>query len=309
MIIELGGLLVGLVLLVLGAEGLVRGSVRVAVGLGMTPLVAGLTVAAVGTSSPELVVSVRAALAGSSDIAVGNVVGSNIANIALILGITALIRPLRVDTQMIRIDIPLMILATFLLIALLWDGFLGRFEGAILFAMIIAYTVWSVYYARKTASQNAGDKKPAPPKLLHYLFIVGGLAALISGATMFVNGATALAREIGLSEAVIGLTLVAVGTSLPEMATSILAGARGQGDVAVGNVVGSNIFNILGILGLAALLAPISAGDVGMRDLVVMVAAAMLVLPLARSGFTLARWEGILLIAGYCAYVFLLLGG
>lgn len=309
MIIELGGLLLGLALLVLGAEGLVRGSVSVAVGLGMTPLVAGLTVAAYGTSSPELVVSVRAALAGSGEIAAGNAIGSNIANIALILGITALIRPLKVDVQMIRIDIPLMILATLLLIVLLWDGFLGRFGGGLLFTLLIAYTAWSVYYARKTASRSTVSDPPPRPKFVHYFFIVGGLAALVTGATLFVNGATSIAREVGISEAVIGLTLVAVGTSLPEMATSILAGVRGQADVAVGNIVGSCIFNILGILGLTALIAPISADGIGVRDFAVLTAATLVVLPLSRSGFTLVRWEGALLIAGYVGYVVWLLLG
>ncbi len=304
MILDLAAVAAGLVLLVLGAEGLVRGSVRVATGLGMTPLVAGLTVAAFGTSSPELVVSLRATLAGSGELALGNVIGSNIANILLILGITAVIRPLRVDAQIVRMDIPLMIVAAGLLIGLLWNGVLSRVEGGILFVLLIAYTAWAIHYARKTVSRAMQDQqKPLRPELVHYLLIVGGLAMLIIGGTMFVNGATNLARDIGVSEAVIGLTLVAIGTSLPEMATSVIAAVRGHADVAVGNVVGSNLFNILGTLGLAALLVPIATGDIALRDYAVMAVASLVILPLARSGFTLVRWEGVLLIVGYVAYV------
>lgn len=302
MLLQLLIILGTLVLLIVGAELLVRGSVRIAVGLGMTPLVAGLTVAAFGTSSPELVVSVGAALDGRGDLAVGNIVGSNIGNIALILGISALIRPLKVERQIVRMDIPVMVVAALALVVVLWDGYVGRIEGALLVAGLIYYTYRTIRVAKK-AGKTAGQTV-VRPKIIHVGMVVGGLALLIYGGMTFVGAASAIAREIGVSEAVIGLTMVAVGTSLPEMATSIIATIRNQSDVAVGNIVGSNIFNVLGILGLAVLIAPMVVPEIGVRDLMVLIAVSLVVLPMVRTGFVLNRIEGALLLAGYVGYVY-----
>lgn len=304
-------LVAGLALLVLGAEALVRGSAALARRLGVGPLVVGLTIVAFGTSSPELVVSTRAALVGAGDIALGNVLGSNIANILLILGAAALIRPIRIQTQLVRIDIPIMIavsLAPFLLLA---DGRVSRAEGLLLLGGIVAYTVLSIALARSErdpAVRHVIEQGlPAWPRrpLEQLLAIAAGLALLALGADLFVRGAVRMAGALGVSEALIGLTVVAVGTSLPELATSMVAAVRGEGDIAVGNVVGSNLFNLLGILGAAATARPLQATGIGRSDLLAMAAAALVLLPLARSGLRLQRWEAALLLAGYAAYVLL----
>jgi len=300
--------------LYLGAEGLVRGSVALALQLGLSRLVIGLTVVAFGTSTPELVVSVKAALDGLYGISLGNVAGSNICNIALILGISAVIQPLRIDAQVVRLQIPIMILISILLTVLLLDGRIGRFEGACLFLGILAYTGTSLYLARKNDSRL--DRDPPGPAIdapagriwVSLLFVAGGLGLLMAGAQSFLTGAVSLARNLGVSEAFIGLTIVALGTSLPELATSMMAALKKEGDIAVGNVVGSNIFNILCILGVTSLVHPIEMGGIRMIDMGVMLGVAILVLPMARSGFRLNRWEGAILLAAYGGYIFYLLG-
>jgi cation:H+ antiporter len=300
--------------LYLGAEGLVRGSVALASQLGLSRLVIGLTVVAFGTSTPELVVSVKAALDGLYGISLGNVAGSNICNIALILGISAVIQPLRIDAQVVRLQIPIMILVSILLTVLLLDGRIGRFEGACLFLGILAYTGFSLYLARKKDSRL--DRDPPGPSIdapvrriwVSLLFVAVGLGLLMAGAQFFLTGAVSLARNLGVSEAVIGLTIVALGTSLPELATSMMAALKKEGDIAVGNVIGSNIFNILCILGISSLVHPIEMGGIRMIDMGVMVGVAILVLPMARSGFRLNRWEGAILLAVYGGYIFYLLG-
>jgi len=300
--------------LYLGAEGLVRGSVALALQLGLSRLVIGLTVVAFGTSTPELVVSVKAALDGLYGISLGNVAGSNICNIALILGISAFIQPLRIDAQVIRLQIPIMILISILLTVLLLDGHIGRFEGACLFLGIVGYTGYNLYRARKEnpgPSGNSSDIPAAAPVgriWVSLLFVAGGLGLLMAGAQFFLTGAVSLARNLGVSEAFIGLTIVALGTSLPELATSMMAALKKEGDIAVGNVVGSNIFNILCILGVTSLVHPIEMGGIRMIDMGVMLGVAILVLPMARSGFRLNRWEGAILLAVYGGYVFYLFG-
>jgi len=300
--------------LYLGAEGLVRGSVSLALQLGLSRLVIGLTVVAFGTSTPELVVSVKAALDGLYGISLGNVVGSNICNIALILGVSALIQPLRIDAQVIRLQIPIMILVSILLIVFLLDGNIGRFEGACLLLGILAYTGYSLYLARKE-NTNSNDnpselpaKAPAGRVWVSLLFVAGGLGLLMGGAQLFLTGAVSLARNLGVSEAFIGLTIVALGTSLPELATSMMAALKKEGDIAVGNVVGSNIFNILCILGITSLVHPIDMGGITMIDMGVMIGVAILVLPMARTGFLLNRWEGAILLAVYGGYIYYLWG-
>jgi len=309
MLMNLVSVLVGVAVLYLGAEGLVRGSASLARGLRLTPLAIGLTVVAFGTSMPELVVSVGAALTGAAAIAAGNVVGSNIANIALILGLSAILCPLAVNVRIVRVDVPLMALASVIITVMLMDQGLGRLEGILLAAGLIAFTVASLRAARK---ETAGvelvgplpDTLPVTPSIG---FVIGGLVLLVVGARLLVTGAVAIAETTGVSEAVIGLTIVAVGTSLPELATSVLAALKREGDIAVGNIVGSNIFNIFGILGTAALVRPLQNTGMSAVDLGLMIMLAVLLLPLARSGWKLNRWEGGLLLIIYAGYVLYLL--
>jgi cation:H+ antiporter len=304
-------LLGGLVLLFAGAESLVRGATALALRLGLSTLLVGLTVVAFGTSAPELVVSSAAALDGVGGIAVGNVVGSNVANIALILGVSAIIRPLRVQAQLVRIDLPLMIGASLVLSALLFDWTLSRLEGLGLVIGLLAYLVFSYRWARRERMREPLPADPLPSGssslLVNGFLVLLGLAMLVLGASWLVDGAVSIAERAGVSPTVIGLTLVALGTSLPELATSVVAAVRGADDLAVGNVVGSNLFNVLGILGTAALLRPLQVPDLGPEDLLALVGTAVMILPLARSGFVLSRIEGALLSLGYLGYVAFLL--
>ncbi|OEC35427.1 cation:H+ antiporter [Pseudomonas cuatrocienegasensis] len=308
-------LIAGLVLLVAGAEVLVRGAAKLAAQFGIPPLVVGLTVVAFGTSAPETAVSVQAALNGSGDLAIGNVVGSNIANVLLILGMTALVAPLIVSRQLIRLDVPIMIGASLLTLALAWDGSLSRIDGAILFSGVLAYTAFLIISSRKEQAAGPDDEfarefglnEPAKPYagLINAGLIVVGLVLLVVGSNFLVEGAVSLARALGLSELVIGLTVVAIGTSLPELATSIMAAIRGERDIAVGNIVGSNIFNLLCVLGLASLVSPaaivVSANALAF-DFPVMIAVAVACLPIFFSGYRINRWEGLLFIGYYAAY-------
>ncbi len=303
-------LAVGLVLLYAGAELLVKGAVSLAFRLGISPLVIGLTIVAFGTSAPELTVSVLAAFSGQGDIAAANVVGSNILNIALILGISALICPIHISRQLIRWDIPVMIGLSLLGWWVLADRYVSRLEGAMLFSGIILYTGWAFRRARfqpvvSDAEQpDTAVNKNGPMKLwLSTVCIAGGLVLLVLGSKSLVDGATRLARSAGLSEAVIGLTIVSAGTSFPELATSVVAALRRQSDIAVGNIVGSNIFNILSILGLSSLLVPYATPGLTTLDLAVMLGFAAVSLPFMWTRFTLSRTEGALLIAGYAAYL------
>lgn len=303
--------IVGIALLYGGAEGLVRGSVAVARRLGLSALVVGLTVVAFGTSMPEMVVSVQAALDGRAPIAVGNVVGSNIGNVALILGICAMIRPLAVHARIVRLDLPLVILASVVLVIMLGDQSLGRSEGIILLAGMAAYLVMTVRIARRESPPPQADvadtTSRSPTNLwLDLALILVGLGLLVAGARFLVQGGVALAGLLGVSDAVIGLTVVAIGTSLPELATSVLAATRGEGDIAIGNVVGSNLFNILGILGTASLVRPLDGTGMSTLDLATMIVTALLLLPLARTGFRISRLEGFLLLVGYVIYLGLL---
>ena len=305
----------GLALLVAAASVLVRGAAALALRLGLTPLVVGLTVVAFGTSAPELVVSVQAALAGAGGIAVGNVVGSNVANVGLVLGLAVLIRPLAAEPSLFRRDLPALVAVTALAAAFLWDRQLGRAEGAVLAAGLVAYLVWSVRAARRDQAAAAAVAAELPvtaptgPAWRDALFVVGGLAGLVVGADLFVGGATRLAQAAGVSNAVIGLTVVAVGTSLPELATTLVAARRGEGDIAVGNVVGSNLFNLLGILGIAALVRPLEAPGLGAVDVAVMGAFTVGLVVLLWTGRRLARWEGGVLAAGYVGYLVYLVVG
>lgn len=312
-------LLIGFVLLIVGAEVLVRGASRLAAAVGISPLVIGLTVVAFGTSSPELAVSVQSALSGQADIALGNVVGSNIFNVLFILGISALILPLVVAQQLVRLDVPLMIGISVLTLLLGLDGRINRWEGAVLFAGIIAYTIFLVRQSRKETPEvkeeyahEYGDGRSQGLRtwLVNIVFVLAGLALLVLGSRWLVDGAVVIARLLGVSELIIGLTIIAAGTSLPEVATSVIAALRGERDIAVGNVVGSNIFNLLAVLGLSSLLAPAGVGvspAVLAFDIPVMIGVAIATLPIFFTGFRIARWEGALFLAYYVAYVLYLL--
>jgi len=304
-------LLGGLAVLTAGAEALVRGASRLALMAGISPLVVGLTVVAYGTSTPELVVSVKAALAGNPDIAVGNVVGSNIFNVLFILGVSALLAPLVVARQLVRLEVPIMIGVSVLLWALAADGLLQWWDGVLLTAGIALYTVWTIRRSRReVAAAKATDTPPAPrgkrALATAAALVAAGLLLLVLGGRWFVDGSIALARALGVSDLVIGLTIVAAGTSMPEVATSIVATLRGERDIAIGNVVGSNIYNVLAILGVSSLLA----GSGGLRvdpamlafDVPVMTAVAVACLPIFLSGMGIARWEGALFLGYYAAY-------
>jgi cation:H+ antiporter len=306
--------LAGLALLVLGAEWLVRGASRLAARVGISPLVIGLTVVAFGTSSPEMAVSVQSSLAGQADIAVGNVVGSNIFNVLFILGISAIITPLIVQQQLIRLDVPIMIGVSLLTYFMSIDGVIGRLEGLLLFAGIIAYTIFLIVQSRKESkaveaeyAQEFAVKQETgwKPWVINIGLVVLGLTLLVLGSNWLVDSAIAIARWLGLSELIIGLTIVAAGTSMPEVATSITAAIKGERDIAVGNVVGSNIFNILAVLGLSGVVAqsglPVSAAAEAF-DIPVMIAVALITLPIFFTGKVIARWEGWLFLFYYVAY-------
>ncbi len=306
--------ILGLAALTLGAELLVRGAARLALTFGISPLVIGLTIVAFGTSAPEMAVSAGAALSGSSDLAVGNVVGSNIANVLLILGMAALIVPLAVNEQIIRQEIPIMIGASLLFLVLALDGNISRVEGGFLFVLVIIYTVFLITQSRrasKAVEAEFSDEMPDTTSRwdahwsVQMLLVIAGLGLLIIGADWLVGAAVAVAKIFGVSDLVIGLTVVAVGTSMPEIATSLVAAFRGQRDIAVGNVVGSNIFNIFAVLGFSSLIADggILVSDAARNfDLWVMLAVAFACLPIVITGREIARWEGGVFIAYYAAY-------
>lgn len=359
-------LVAGLALLVVGGELLVRGASSVAAAFGISPLVIGLTVVAFGTSSPELAVSIQAGLAGNPDIAVGNVVGSNIFNVLLILGVCTLILPLLVSRQLVRREVPIMIGISFLLLFLAFDGKIGLLDGMLLFAGIVGYTGWSVIESRRETASAKGTEESVTIDTIAAksplwlggavavlalavagfffgwfnvavvgllaagatLFIAGsllgksgttkggdiahqvgfitvGLGTLMLGADYLIDSSTTIARSLGVSNLIIGLTIVAAGTSLPELATSIIATIRKERDIAIGNIVGSNIFNILGILGLSAI---VTSGGLNVNpqvisfDLPIMIAVAVACLPIFFTGFTIARWEGVFFLGSYVAY-------
>ncbi len=310
--LQICGGLIGLLLLYYGAEFLVKGGVNLATRMKISPLVIGLTLVAFATSAPELVVSVDSALKGMGNISIGNVVGSNICNITLILGLCAVITPLRVNRKLFRLDVPVLILSclVFALFCFFGQG-INRWQGGVFFLSIIAYTFWSVWKAKQIEKRNLKIAHDAEEKLgaerefpvtLALLLVAAGLAGLIGGAKLFVGCAIYLAKALSVSDAVIGLTIVAVGTSLPELATSVVAAIKGEKDIAIGNVVGSNIFNILAIMGLAPLFRPLHAPGISLVDLGLMVFCTLVLYPIMKTGYKISRTEGIFLLAVYLAY-------
>lgn len=301
-------LLAGLVLLYLGGEWLVRGASTAALRLGLSPLMVGMTVVAFATSTPELAVTLDSAFAGVDDVAVGNIVGSNIANLGLVLGLAALIKPIRVQARMIRSDMPWLLLATLFAVWCLMDGFVGRAEGLLLLAGLVLFIGQNIRNAKtervsvqEQFTQEVKERVSSPGRT--WLMIVAGVIALAAGGAAFVEAAVHIAEATGVSTAVVGLTIAAIGTSLPELATAIVASARGSSDICAGNIVGSNFFNLLCILGLTSVIAPLQRGDVQMGDLYVMAGLTGLVLPFMYSGFRLGRREGALLLLCYSAYL------
>ena len=310
-------LIVGVILLVFGAEWLVKGASSIATKLGVAPIVVGLTVVAFGTSAPELAVSVSGAISGNADVALGNVVGSNTFNILMILGLSAAVSGLSINQRLLRFDIPVLVLITVVVYLLALNGSIGRLEGVVLFVGVIVYIGWLLRGATKTESsevqteyQSAVDEVEGRTFSMSLTFQIGlvvvGLSLLVVGSQLLVNSATEIASALGVSDLVIGLTVVAAGTSLPELATSVMAAIRGQRDIAVGNAVGSNIFNLLSVLGASAAISSngISVNDEVIRlDYPVMLAATVLLLPICWNGFMVKRWEGAVLVAFYVAYV------
>ncbi len=320
MLLYIGVCLVGFVLLYFGAEWLVKGSSSLARSLGITPIVIGLTVVAFGTSAPELVVSLISSIKGKSMIAVGNVVGSNICNIALVLGLSALFNPIKSDPSVIRRDIPIMLGISLYLLVLSFNNTLGRIEGATLFAGIIAYTFMNYYLAKKETRHAAGGEMPGAieseleeigyiaSRSKQILLVVVGIAGVVGGAQMVVESAVFIMTQLGVSEKFIGLTIVAFGTSLPELATSVVAAMRGEMDISIGNLVGSNVFNIMSVLGVASLVRPISIPggfiESGLWiDYLVMLFTSFLPWLLMRRTYTVDRKGGAMLLVCYVGYL------
>ncbi|MDT0328138.1 calcium/sodium antiporter [Nocardiopsis lambiniae] len=314
----------GFVLLIAGGESLVRGAGSLARTMGMSSLVVGLTVVSFTTSAPELAVSTDAALSGYPGLAVGNVVGSNIANILFVLGASALFVPLLVNSQVVRADIPVMVVLSVVVLLMALDGNLGRVDGGLLFAALVVYVAVTVIVSRRRAidgsasvrvsADGSGPGADGPVRsttrtrsiLVDLAFVALGTVLLVAGARLLVYGASAIATALGVSDLLIGLTVVAVGTSLPELVTCVVAVRRGERDMAVGNIVGSNVFNLGAVLGLTAVIAPegIAVAPAALRfDLPIMVAVALVLLPITLTRLTVTRWEGTLLVGFYAAYI------
>jgi cation:H+ antiporter len=304
----------GLVILIVGADLLVRGASKLAAAYGVSPLAIGLTIVAIGTASPEIAVSLQAASLGQGNLTLGNVLGSNIFNILFVLGVTALVAPIVIAEQLIRLDAPIMVGVSVLAFSLAADGRLGLFDGLVLISGMITYTVFALRQSRRESKKVKSEyaKEFADTEehttwntAKNFIFIIAGLALLILGARWLVDSASTMAKSIGVSELVIGLTVVAVGTSLPEVATSIIAALKGESDIAVGNAIGSNIFNLLGVLGLSGVLAP---GGIAISqrvltfDFMVMVFVALVCLPVFYVDDNVSRGEGMLFLSYYILY-------
>lgn len=308
MLLSISQIIAGLVLLYFGGEGLISGASRLALRMGLSALVVGLTVVAFGTSAPELFVSLGAVLDGLDDVAMGNVVGSNICNIALILGLAALIRPIKINTRLVKLDLPLLIMASVWMIIVLLDGWVQRWEGILSILGLVAYVAFLIWEANREDEPTKEELQMASPTPGWSLgkdlgFIVFGLVALAMGADWFVKGSMAVAIFAGLSPAFIGLTIVAIGTSLPELAVTVLASRRGQGDIAVGNVVGSNLFNIGAVMGITSMVHPVERGGILWADIGFMMGLTLVLMPMLLLGPHLARRRGAILVASYIVYL------
>ena len=309
LLINIAFILASIVLLYFGAEWMVRGSSTMAMRLGMQPVIVGLTIVAFGTSAPELLVSVDAALAKQSGIAIGNVVGSNFFNILVILGITAIFHPIMVDKRLLKTDIPLMILATILFVILFYDGHLERWEGIVLLIGMGLYLFSTIYFGSRSAKKLKLEIPKAPKKGNIYIdiaFLILGLLLLVGGSRLLVIGGVNIAKIWNVSDAIIGLTIVSIGTSLPELATSIMAAIRGKSELAIGNAVASNMFNILGIAGTSSVIFPIQSDVIANTEFIFLILSALVLWPLAYTSGKLIKWEGALLLAIYIVYMILI---
>ncbi len=304
---EIVWLLVSLVILYYGAEGLVSGAASLAKRIGISPLVIGLTIVSIGTSMPELVVSVKAAMSGQSAISIGNVLGSNFFNIGIILGMSALIYPLAVKRQLLKLDVPVMIFAALLFFLMFLDYKISHVEALIFILLLLSYISYLLFISKKntTVEEEEEEIKQTKHWALDILFIGVGLLALVYGSDLLVVNATLIAGRLGMSEAMIGLTIVAVGTSMPELATSVVAAIKKRSDIAIGNVVGSNIFNVLLILGVAGLIQPISTPEINYVDGLFMIGISLLLWLFMKAGSRIKRWQGAAFIAFYLIYFFI----
>ncbi len=305
-------IILGFILLTLGAEGLVRAGVSLALRMGVTPLVIGLTIVSMGTGSPELFVSAQASYFGSSGLAIGNIVGSNISNTALILGVAALIYPIKARSQVVRREMPIMIAVTAVLWLMILDGVLSRIDGAILLISSVVYTITIYIFAQRSKSKTIADEfaegieKPNKSFFVDGVFLIGGIATLVLGAKVLIDGAVTIARILDISDVIIGLSVIAIGTSLPELATSAMASFRKESDLALGNAIGSNIVNILVVLGISALINPIAAGEIRSLDMVFMLGTGLFLWALLGFRFLLDRFEAALLLIAYAFYIYTL---
>jgi len=311
---EIVWLLVSLVILYFGAEGLVSGASSLAKRLGVSPLIIGLTIVSIGTSMPELVVSIKAAMVGQSALSIGNVLGSNMFNVGLILGLSAIIYPISVKRQLLKFDVPFMVITSVLFLLLFLDSNISRIEAGLLIVLFISYISYLYISSTKGQSkkqdqqdqknQNTEDVKISKHWSIDLLFIVVGLLALVYGSDLLVVNSIIIAERLGMSEAMIGLTIVAAGTSMPELATSVVAAIKKRSDIAIGNVVGSNIFNILLILGVAGLIHPISTPEINYMDSLFVVALGLLLWLFMKLGTRIRRWQGAAFILIYVLYFF-----
>jgi len=304
--------LLAIVMLYFGADWLVKGSSSLAARLGISPLVIGLTVVAFGTSMPEMFVSVNAAIENHSGITIGNVIGSNIFNICIILGFAAVFNPLIVRLQLIKIDMPVMILATLLFWVFFLNNQISRFEAVVFFMLFLIYTFFTVYYSKRekvklTLIDIENEYKAKYKSWTIEVLLIGlGFLVLIFGSNFLVKGSIEIAKFFNINETIIGLTIIAAGTSMPELATSIVAAVKKESDISIGNIIGSNIFNLLAILGVSGMIKPLIADKINLIDLGIMVITALLLFPIMKSSMKIKRWEGVLLLVIYASYLYYL---
>jgi len=304
--------LLAIVMLYFGADWLVKGSSSLAARLGISPLVIGLTVVAFGTSMPEMFVSVNAAIENHSGITIGNVIGSNIFNICIILGFAAVFNPLIVRLQLIKIDMPVMILATLLFWVFFSNNQISRFEAVVFFMLFLIYTFFTVYYSKRekvklTLIDIENEYKAKYKSWTIEVLLIGlGFLVLIFGSNFLVTGSIEIAKFFNINETIIGLTIIAAGTSMPELATSIVAAVKKESDISIGNIIGSNIFNLLAILGVSGMIKPLIADKINLIDLGIMVITALLLFPIMKSSMKIKRWEGVLLLVIYASYLYYL---
>lgn len=302
MVLDIVLIVIGVALVLSGADRLTEGASALARRMNVPEIIIGLTIVAAGTSAPELFVSMVSALKGTPDMAVGNVVGSNTMNAMLIVGCAAMVAPMTISRSTVKKDIPFAVGASVLLMLLSLNSFLGRWDGIVLLLGFACFMAYTLMQARKGAAEPAAEVKPMNP-WLSALWVVAGLAMLVVGSNLFVDAASSVALSMGISEGVVGLTVVAGGTSLPELATSVVAARKGQSAIAIGNVIGSNVFNILMILGLTATISPLQIEGITTLDMAVMLVSVALVWLFSFTKFTVERWEGAMLVIGYLAYL------